>query len=91
MDKNIPCQMGDIDSLFYDLEKNINLGLLEKLYEDYILHTKQQEQGKMQDLSPLSRAADRNGFEFEQDFFDDVENLDFLMLRESTTLQRDTA
>jgi len=91
MDKNIPCQLGDIDSLFYDLDKNINLGLLEKLYEDYIVHTKQQEQGKMQDLSPLSRATDRNGFEFEQDFFDDVENLDFLMLRESTTLQRDTA
>jgi hypothetical protein len=88
MDKNIPCQMGDIDSLFYDLDKNINLGLLEKLYEDYILHTKQQEQGKMQEFSPLSH---RNGFEFEQDFFDDVENLDFLMLRESTALQRDTA
>ena len=89
-DKNIPCQLGDIDCLFYDLDKNLNLGLLEKLYEDYILHTKQQEQGKGHDMSPSSYPTEElnlgNGFEFDQDFFEDVENLDFMML---PTLQRE--
>jgi len=91
-EKNIPCELGDIDCLFYDLDKNLNLRLLEKLYEDYIIHTKQQERGKNNDLSPSSYPTDElslgNGFEFDQDFFEDVENFDFMMIREPA-LQRD--
>lgn len=43
--KNIPFEMGDVDTLFYDLSKNIDMNLLEKLYEDYTSFTKQQEPG----------------------------------------------
>lgn len=43
--KNIPFEMGDIDTLFYDLSKNIEMSLLEKLYEDYKTFTKHQEPG----------------------------------------------
>lgn len=45
MSKNIPFEMGDIDTLFYDLSKNIDMSLLEKLYEDYKSFTKHQEPG----------------------------------------------
>ena len=35
--------MGDVDKLFYDLDKDIDLKLLAKLYEDYQVFIKQQE------------------------------------------------
>ena len=41
--KNIPYEVGDVDKLFYDLDKDIDLKLLDKLYEDYQAFTKQQE------------------------------------------------
>ena len=44
INKNIPFEIGDVDCLFYDLDKEVNIPLLEKLYEDYILFVK--EQGK---------------------------------------------
>ena len=64
-DKNIPCDISDVDSLFYDLDKNITVGLLEKLFEDYQMFAKQQERelqqlqqeenDGLQDLSPVMR------------------------------------
>lgn len=63
IDKNIPCEFSDVDCLFYDLDKNITVGLLEKLYEDYQMFAKQQERelaqlqqeenDRLQDLSPV--------------------------------------
>jgi hypothetical protein len=41
--KNIPYEIGDIDSLFYSLDKEINVALLEKLYEDYLIFSKQHQ------------------------------------------------
>mgnify|MGYP001033812650 CR=1 FL=1 len=35
--------MGDIDSLFYDLDKQIDIALLNKMYQDYKMMLKQQE------------------------------------------------
>lgn len=55
MNKNIPYQIGDIDSLFYDLDKNIDFGLLDKLYEDYKAYAEQQqfEKQQTQDINPM--------------------------------------
>ena len=33
--KNIPTELGDIDSLFFDLDKNVNLTVLQNLYESH--------------------------------------------------------
>jgi hypothetical protein len=35
MDKNIPCELGPIDGLFYDLDSQVTTDLLEKIYEEY--------------------------------------------------------
>jgi hypothetical protein len=43
VDKNIPYDMGDVDSLFYDLDKHVDIGLLNKMYQDYKAMLKQQE------------------------------------------------
>ena len=55
INKNIPYQIGDIDSLFYDLDKNIDFGLLDKLYEDYKAYAEQQqfEKQQTQDINPM--------------------------------------
>jgi len=34
-DKNIPADMSDVDSLFYDLEKFVDISLLTKMHNDY--------------------------------------------------------
>eukprot|EP00331_Platyophrya_macrostoma_P009649 CAMPEP_0176415514 /NCGR_PEP_ID=MMETSP0127-20121128/5848_1 /TAXON_ID=938130 /ORGANISM="Platyophrya macrostoma, Strain WH" /LENGTH=586 /DNA_ID=CAMNT_0017795517 /DNA_START=636 /DNA_END=2396 /DNA_ORIENTATION=- len=34
MSKNIPYELGDVDALFYDIEKNTDTKLIEKLYQD---------------------------------------------------------
>jgi hypothetical protein len=43
INKNIPYEMGDVDSLFYSLDKEMNIALLRKLYEDYLVILKEQE------------------------------------------------
>jgi hypothetical protein len=92
IDNNIPCELSDIDSLFYDLDKNLNMTLLGKLYEDYLVFQKQQEQseGKTPEISPLTHPPYEfdlgnmeNGINFEQDFLEE-DNLDFLNLGEPT-------
>jgi len=35
IDKNIPFDLGDIDSIFYDLDKLVSAPLLQKIYDDY--------------------------------------------------------
>lgn len=42
-DKNIPCDMGDVDSIFYDLDKQVEFNLLERMYQDYRDYMRQQE------------------------------------------------
>jgi len=42
IEKNIPCEMGDVDSLFYDLHKNVDIRLLHKMHDDYQVYLKQQ-------------------------------------------------
>lgn len=92
MNNNIPCELSDIDSLFYDLDKNLNLTLLDRLYEDYLVFKKQQEkdEGTGPDISPLTHPPYdldlenmRNGINFGQDFLEE-DNLDFLNLGEPT-------
>jgi hypothetical protein len=34
--------MGDVDSLFYDLHKNVDIRLLHKMHDDYQVYLKQQ-------------------------------------------------
>lgn len=89
---NIPCELSDIDSLFYDLDKNINLTLLDQLYKDYLAFKGQQSQdeGTSPDISPLTHPPYDleienmgNGINFEQDFLEE-DNLDFLNLGEPT-------
>lgn len=92
IERNIPCEMGDVDSLFYDLEKNVEIALLEKLYDDYVMFKRQQEretEGKegegSPDLPPLVHSNDDlglpnlgNGL----DFLDDLDNIDLMNLGE---------
>jgi hypothetical protein len=42
-DRNIPCEMGDVDSIFYDLDKQVEFNLLERMYQDYRDFMRQQE------------------------------------------------
>jgi len=56
MSRNIPYQIGDVDSLFYDLDKNIDLNLLHKLYEDFKAYANEQqnpEQPAAQHVNPI--------------------------------------
>jgi len=93
INNNIPCGLSDIDSLFYDLDKNLNLTLLNHLYEDYLGFKKQQsnDNGRTQDISPMTHPPYDlefenigNGINFEQDFLEEEENLHFLNLGEPT-------
>lgn len=43
MDKNIPCELGDIDCIFYDLDKQVDFTLLEKMYQDYKMYEREQK------------------------------------------------
>ena len=43
--KNIPAEIGDIDSLFYDLDKNPTINVIKTLYENHN-HTQQQVAGE---------------------------------------------
>jgi hypothetical protein len=98
IENNIPCEMADTDVLFYDLDKNVPINLLEKLYEDYQLFMKQQmqiqqdqlEEERMNGFSPVIQARDNNfglgnlgnNIDFGQDFLEDEDNLDLLNLGE---------
>jgi len=42
--KNIPADLGDMDSFFYDLEKNVDTHMLIKMHEDYVNNINAQSQ-----------------------------------------------
>lgn len=42
--KNIPAEIGDVDSLFYDIDKNVDFVLVDRLYENYKQQMKAQEE-----------------------------------------------
>jgi len=87
INKNIPFEIGDIDCLFYDLDKEVNISLLEKLYEDYINFVKEQgKELKPEDPLLLNEGHNVNinnhNMELELDFGQEefVEDLDLLNL-----------
>lgn len=47
-DKNIPYEMGDVDCIFYDLDKQVELHLLERMYQDYKEFMRQQEREEIE-------------------------------------------
>lgn len=59
INKNIPYELGDVDCLFYDLDKEVDLNLLAKLYEDNQVLIKQHE-----------RESAQHGFSMEEEFQD---------------------
>jgi len=87
--KNIPFEMGDCDKLFYDLEKNVDLDLLQKLSEDYnnYLNEDKDNSGGL-DLPILEEVmGPNNGLDdFNFDFMD-VNNIDLFAL-ENPSLRR---
>ena len=98
-DNNIPYEMGDVDYLFYDLDKNVNINILEKLYEDGQASKKQQdeEEERLHGLQVLENPSESsqnglrnlgNGLDLEEDFSLDLDNIDLMSLPESTLLRR---
>jgi hypothetical protein len=87
--KNIPFEMGDCDKLFYDLEKNVELDLLQKLSEDYnnYLNEDKDNSGGL-DLPILEEVmGPNNGLDdFNFDFMD-ANNIDLFAL-ENPSLRR---
>jgi hypothetical protein len=87
--KNIPFEMGDCDKLFYDLEKNVELDLLQKLSEDYnnYLNEDKDNSGGL-DLPILEEVmGPNNGLDdFNFDFMD-ANNVDLFAL-ENPSLRR---
>lgn len=92
MNNNIPNELNDTDSLFYDLNKNLTVAILKNLFEDYLLLKKEQSQdeGRTPEISPETHPPNEldlgnmeNEINFEQDFLEE-ENLDFLNLGEPT-------
>lgn len=64
MGKNIPCEMGDVDRLFYDLDKNVDIFLLQKLSEDYnafLNNSEDKENSRGLDSPSLEEVMGPNG------------------------------
>lgn len=96
-EKNIPCEMGDVDSLFYDLGKTVGISLLEKLYEDYQVMAKQQRQEEAEEEAIVPEGQEninnnenmivqnennlRPNFVI-PDFMEDFDNVDLMSLGE---------
>jgi len=62
--KNIPCEMGDVDRLFYDLDKNVDIFLLQKLSEDYnafLNNSEDKENSRGLDSPSLEEVMGPNG------------------------------
>jgi len=84
-EKNIPFELGDTDELFYSLDKDLNVALLEKLHDDYLLMTK--DEMKIESESNMMLPEEENGqmmnLNLDQDFLEDIDlmNLDNLQLR----------
>jgi len=93
LSKNIPYELGDVDCLFYDLEKNIRIDLLQKLFEDYQEFVQQQSKenstfGMEEELPDLQLPGlgDRQNFmpnpnnEINGDLFNDPGDIDLMNL-----------
>lgn len=78
--------MGDVDRLFYDIDKNVDMYLLKKLSEDYTAGQNEEEKGL-----ELPSLEDVLGPGMNDDFMDvnlmDLNNIDLLGL-ENPTLRR---
>ncbi len=90
--KNIPYEMGDVDRLFYDLDKNVSLCFLQKLSEDYNAMGNDDDKENSRGLdSPrleeelASQANNFDNFILEQHL--DFSNIDLLSL-ENPSLRR---
>jgi len=74
--KNIPYELGDVDCLFYDLDKNVRIDLLQKLYEDYQEFVQQQSKdnnvnfGMEEELPNLQLPGLNQNNQINDDFFD---------------------
>jgi len=77
-EKNIPFELGDTDILFYNLERDMSIALLEKLHDEYLLMSKDENEGEVK--SETNMMFPEVG---EFDFLEDVDlmNLDNLQLR----------
>ena len=85
-EKNIPFELGDTDALFYSLDKDLSVGLLEKLHDDYLLMAKDQDQNKESEsnmILPEEENGQMMNLNLDQDFLEDIDlmNLDNLQLR----------
>ena len=81
-EKNIPFELGDTDMLFYNLERDMSIALLEKLHEEYLLMGKDENEGEVKsETNMMLPELPEVGAEF--DFLEDVDlmNLDNLQLR----------
>ena len=85
--------MGDVDRLFYDIDKTIDLTLLQKLSEDYntIMNENDREIEKTLELPSLDDIMDNdqngtNNMQFDPNMID-FENIDLLSIPE-TSLRR---
>lgn len=74
LSKNIPYELGDVDCLFYDLDKNIRIDLLQKLYEDYQEFAQQQAKDNGSNFGMEEEIPQHN-----QDFFDPAD-IDLMQL-----------
>ena len=77
-EKNIPFELGDTDMLFYNLERDMSIALLEKLHEEYLLMSKDENEGEMKNESDMM-LPEVGEFDFLEDV--DLMNLDNLQLR----------
>ena len=86
--KNIPYEVGDVDKLFYDLDKDIDLKMLDKLFEDYQQHIKQQElemkaaaaANNNQQANGMNNFMDQHTNGTDGNFFDFDEEIDLMNL-----------
>ncbi len=80
-EKNIPFELGDTDMLFYNLERDMSIALLEKLHEEYLMMSKDENEGEMKSETNNNNMMLPEVGEF--DFLEDVDlmNLDNLQLR----------
>lgn len=86
--KNIPFEMGDCDRLFYDLEKNVDADLLQKLSEDYNNYLNEDKDNSAGlDLPILEEVMGPNNGLDDLNFDVDFNNLDLFAL-ENPSLRR---
>lgn len=81
--------MGDVDLLFYDFDKDVEISLLEKLYEDFQLFQKQQQHQEEENKNNIPNLDQRNDVAGIDnlpnfDFLPDLDNIDIMTLGQPT-------